>query len=413
MTFVCSCSKDDDNNDHVDENIRTVLLYACAENNLSGDFYNDMAEMLDGAKSIGKNNFIVFVDDAKSSNKPYIMKIDEKGSKKVYTFEQDGYCTSPEQMKKVMQWVVAHYPAGSYGLCFWGHGEGPIMPKDSIPYSAKKRAFGYDNGMNDVNITNGKWINIPTLAKVIRLSMPHLDFIFFDCCCMQSIEVDYELRNLCDYIISSPAEIPDKGAPYDYILADLFLPKEQIGKALVDDYIEYGIDERKQNVTGVGGLNDYIGCPLSVVKTEGLNNLAQATMEALRSFNPTYPNVVATSSSIYYYRISHQPILYDVKNVMKKNLSEDAYHNWLSALNQTVVYSRHPLDYKKTYTDNWDTMKNINFNGFDMNDDNYSGLSMFFPHDAYNNANINYVNCNEAIFKYEISNVIDWHEFGW
>ena len=43
-----------------------------------------------------------------------------------------------------------------------------------------------------------------------------------NCCNFMCLEVLYELRNVTDYIIGSPAEIPDQGAPYDEIVPDMF-----------------------------------------------------------------------------------------------------------------------------------------------------------------------------------------------
>ena len=54
-----------------------------------------------------------------------------------------------------------------------------------------------------------------------EVSMPHLKFIMADCCNFMCLENLYELRDVCDYIIGSPAEIPAQGAPYYDIVPSL------------------------------------------------------------------------------------------------------------------------------------------------------------------------------------------------
>ena len=50
-------------------------------------------------------------------------------------------------------------------------------------------------------------------ADVMR-NLQELKFIFADCCNFMCLESIYELRQVADYIIGSPAEIPEIGAPY-------------------------------------------------------------------------------------------------------------------------------------------------------------------------------------------------------
>lgn len=57
-------------------------------------------------------------------------------------------------------------------------------------------------------------MNIEDLKLVLQ-NAPHFDFIMFDACFMQSVEVAYELRDCCDYYIGFPAENPGPGAAYD------------------------------------------------------------------------------------------------------------------------------------------------------------------------------------------------------
>ena len=55
---------------------------------------------------------------------------------------------------------------------------------------------------------SGSKMEIADVAAALD-DFPRLDFILFDACFMQAVEVAYELRHVAKYIASSPAEIPN------------------------------------------------------------------------------------------------------------------------------------------------------------------------------------------------------------
>lgn len=105
-------------------------------------------------------------------------------------------------MKEVVNTAFSEYPAQSYGLVLWSHGEGWLEYQNP-----KTRWWGQDTGGKDYRM------NLSDLNDVLR-NTPHLNFLLFDACFMQSVEVVYELKAHADYIIGSPTEIP---APVPHI----------------------------------------------------------------------------------------------------------------------------------------------------------------------------------------------------
>ena len=95
------------------------------------------------------------------------------------------------------------------------------------------------------------------------LSPYHFDFILFDACYMGTIEVAYELKDVCDYIICSPTEILSDGFPYNKIVNKLFSQPLQV-KAVAEDQYSYYNSQK-------GILKSAAIC---VVKTDGLDNLS-------------------------------------------------------------------------------------------------------------------------------------------
>ena len=411
LCFTTACHHDDDDEEKTLAK-RTVLIYMCAENNLDqySFFEDNYRDMITGVQYLADDqNLIIFADREDKDEKPFIAKCDKNGITKVKIYPEDFYCTDKEKMKEVMQWVAKNYPAESYGLTLWGHANGWIQMSDAFTKSKSTlkqiaKAYGGDSGVDHPNGSEGyKFINIQDLDEAIAASFPKLDFIFFDCCQAICAEVAYEMRNTARYLIGSPAEIPGKGAPYAKVVTDFFLAKDEVGPAIVDDYIG--------SLTGKG-------LPLSVIDTDRMNDFAEATATAISTFMSKYqyPNELDLSGMIYYGKnayVGYCPCFYDARNIMRKYLSSEDFKKWDEVLQKTVVYSSYPGDNKQSELTNWMTNEQIAFSTFQMNDANYGGISLFVPQSYYQFVSGTYLNPNKSIFRMSWTNVVDWSKWGW
>ena len=413
--FLSSCGDKDDPDAPEAKAARTVLIYMCAENNLDSPFYtNDSTEIVRGAANLPDNvNLIVYADRSSKSIKPFIAKVDKRGMHIVKSYNEDFYSIDKKMMSEIIRWTFSKYPADSYAMSFWGHGNGWVTMSDqyTVKAKARRKAYGWDGGWDNPDGGEGYWkyINIPELAEVLSQTQ-HLDYILFDCCQMMCAEVAYELRNVCDYVIGSPAEIPGYGAPFDKVVPDFFLAKDNVGKAIVDDYIAHS------NFT----LYDADGLPMSVVKTSNMENLLHATQSAIDTVmtHYQYPNNLPVYDIIYYginEFAADCPIYYDLRHVMRKYLSDSDFTTWDNTFKQAVVYSVHPKDIKETGKCDWLSTQLFasHFNKFKMNDNNYGGLSMFIPQTYYSNVESKYLNPNVSIKTFQWNKGIDWTKFGW
>jgi len=182
-------------------------------------------------------------------------------------------------MEGVMHYAFSHYPAadGNYGLVLWGHGSGWLM--DNEVKRVNSRAFGVDKGEDG----RALWMNIPTMANILK-GMPHLKFIMADCCNFMCLEVLYELRNVTDYIIGSPAEIPDEGAPYDEIVPDMFADG-RFYTSIIDKYYK--------------SVNGYL--PLTAVQSSQMEQLAQATHQAIQAVQSNHNGDYTDMTGLIHY----------------------------------------------------------------------------------------------------------------
>lgn len=409
VAMLAACHKDDTEENEVKAD-RTVLVYISGECSLWDFIDDDMDEMKIGSLSIGNNNLLVYVDNATTGEIPWLARINKGQITDSVSFTEiakvmnldpaeslvkgDPYSSEAQVMEGVLRYAFQKFPSrnNDYGLVLWGHGSGWLI-KDSISYTAmaRQKAYGIDNGRNDKGYSadNGKWLNIPSMAKLLS-KLPHLSFIFCDCCNMMCLEVAYELRNVTDYLIGTPAEIPGVGAPYNTVVPAMF-EKTTFWKSIVDYYF-------KQRA---GGFD----VPLSVIQTNGMENLANATKTVLKNsaskIGEGYPN---TSGLIYYYydSSSHQ-VFFDANDFILKYADTNEYNSWKQVLDKTVIYKKMAT----SWMINKNSWPNYYGNYFTVTEEKYGGVSMFVP--TY----IQQTTDNKYIQQMQWYKAAGYNEIGW
>lgn len=398
LTMVCSLAilvscDDEDDNSASSVASRTVIVYMSAENNLSSYVSQDINEMCEASETLPSDvNLVAFVDMADKTKLPYILQI-KNGEKTVdesYVSTSDFYASDPAKMREIISLIMNRYPAESYGLVLWGHAGGWLIESDTIAYSegnAKMhKAYGVDTGSDLSDGDGNKWINIPSLAKVLE-SLPHrLKFIFADCCNFQCVETAYELRNSAEYIIGSPAETPVIGAPYDKIVPYMFSSDVDFYRGIVDEYNAMVVNS-----------NDRV--PMSVVCTDEMESLAAASREPIGIMMEA--GTIDTDGIIYYRSNGGTlKVMCDMNDLMLRTLGEgEAYDQWKAVFDRAVVY--------RAKSGKWLTDGFVSFD-FDVTDERYGGLSMFVPQSAYDARGYDYNQTIKQMQWYYASGMCDY-----
>ena len=361
LVTLTACHKDKE--EEAAEAQRTVLIYMAAQNNLTywpGSGYrfceSDLKEIRKGIASLGDNHLVVYVDQAQDPDsarnhpQPYLLHFRKGELRDSIAMDASRQACDPKTIQAVAQKAFADYPAQDYALVLWGHATGWLLRSDTLATSAARhRAYGGTNPSESNRGSGDTWMNIPTLAKALK-SVNHLKYIFADCCNMMCAECAYELKDVCDYFIASPAEIPGLGAPYDQVIPAM-MERETFYTSIIDKY--------------AAAYNNQV--PLATVKTSEMPQLAAATRTVLQTmgFEPgTFPNM---SGQIYYLDRN----LYDMNHFIKTYAPEAEYASWKQAFDRAVIY--------KKYAQRWDTMNYVNFGEFSMNEADFGGISMFVP----------------------------------
>ena len=372
---------------------RTVLAYIAAENSLSyGAFHEqDIDEMLQAAGDIPANSrLLIYLDD---TSNPRILSIEQQSGRRptsrvVHEYSEEQNSGDVETLRTVMEWVCDHYPSSSYGLIFWSHGDA-WLPAKAVP----QRSICIDNGRNNYS-NSGSKMDIADVADVLD-GVPCLEFILFDACFMQAVEVAYELRHVTRHVIASPAEIPNPGAPYERMVKPFFsVPFD--GAEVVEQYYRM-YNDSVISVFGYG--SDRYGVSLSVIDCSRLDALADATAEMVTKY-VSRDEATDLKGIQRYYPLSSKsrPEFYDMNGYMRRLIKDEAdYVRWKSVFDLAVPYARSTAWWysNDAYTQRVDL-------------DNYGGVSCYVPQDRSI-----YDGLNEKFRTTSWYVAAGWQEVGW
>lgn len=362
LLVFTSCEKEDP--EPVIPANKTILVYMVANNSLEYHGFDDkdIAEMIEGmqnSKHVG--NLILYVDKATSTQLLSIEK-DEKGiyQKKLIKEYEDRNSASYSVFSSVLKEVIARYPANSYGLFMWSHGDG-WLPSPSN--STQTRWYGQDGN---------NYMDISEIKKALE-EAPHLDFIYFDDCFMQSVEVAYELRRYTDYTMGSVAETPGPGAPYQLLMDLVFQDKADI-KAIIERYYDYYTSNE-----AIIRDNWPYGAAISAIKCDELEGLATATQKIVDKYATAIKAIAPNSIQIYdnyHYSKRPQQAYYDFYDLISKieGISAEELQTWKQQLDKAVPYREATPSIYSIYV-----------GVFPINV--YSGISTYIPRPSYTSWN--------------------------
>ena len=159
----------------------TVLVYIAGNNSLGqSDFDSkDVSEMIEGMKGTEgtTNNLLVYFAGYKKTAK--LIRLIKNGTGEVKQETVMSYdkhnSVSLDVMKDVFRTAFSNYPAKSYGIVFWSHGDGWLHYQNP-----STRWWGQDTSDGDYRM------NISDLHEALSVA-PHFDFMLFDACYMQSV----------------------------------------------------------------------------------------------------------------------------------------------------------------------------------------------------------------------------------
>ncbi|MBR2188688.1 MAG: hypothetical protein IJ860_04680 [Eubacterium sp.] len=234
---------------------------------------NDMTEMAESGIDLSCVNLLVYTGGAQKwhSDVPddanAVFLLEDDGFRQIESYDQASM-GEPDQLSAFLRYGYENYPADSFDLILWDHGNGPVMGYGSdkvysgdaltlpeIRAALEQSPFGGNHtaGSDSSGQTEaGKELraeaggeNQPPEGKEVKAAAggenqpPKLGFIGFDACLMASAELVCTVADYADYLVASQETEPSFGWNYAF-LPDLgHVPAGELLPEIVDDYISY------------------------------------------------------------------------------------------------------------------------------------------------------------------------------
>ena len=323
--------------------VHNLLIYMAADNSLSDLALENMNEIIAHADVPEDHALLVFID--RRNTGAFLIRPRKVNSQVILdTIQRYGTVNSGEvsMLTSVIATTRQECPAQSYGLILWSHGTG-WLPKGLYGESATPaialQSFS-PSGTFRYNIHDSVYPGVKTFGQdgesqmeiadlSYALKTYHHDYICFDACLMADVQTYYELKDVCDYIVGSPAEIIDTGFPYDKLLSVIMPYKGRENLiALCDAYYN------KYNA--MAGYNK--SATISLVSTQFLIPLAMAFGE-LVAHTSVDPETVDRESLQTYDRL-REHVFFDIERMARELGDDTRYNAFCEVLNNVVVYKK-------------------------------------------------------------------------
>lgn len=370
---------------------RMVLLYiAATESALSPYADGNITDMLSGyvpAKGSREQELLVFFQnrDINTStlrseatlSRYYTNRSGQVVKEIIRNWGEDFNCCTPESLAEVLATAEKTCKPTSRCLLFSSHGTG-WMPvsyfdgggEESVMLRVRSKSTGKSDvsELSRLRISESIGYDAPTYDEIdirdfaTELGKYHWESALLDCCYMGTIEVAYQLRNCCDWVIGSPTEILITGFPYPDILDQLFNHPGREGlETICQKYYELYQGQSGQLQSGTIGLT----------KCSELDRLADICAAIVNDNRVAMSGIYRNGVQHYFYRAG-KDFFFDFSHYFEQFATKESFAEFTAQLNLAVPY--------KNTTEK--------FLGVSML--HYSGLSCYIPTDKYPKLNAYY-----------------------
>lgn len=175
----------------------TILWYVDGHNNLGPYFQNELNRLYN-VTSTASINLLILAGLSRTNPLSYLYYFHNGTFQRL---AQGNYnFGDPATLQNFLSYGIQNFPAKKYLLIIGNHGSGW---RERILEQNPVRDICWDD------IYGGASISIPELKSVLQSAVTLLgrkiDLVFFDACLMGTIEVDYEIKDLVSYLVSSEA----------------------------------------------------------------------------------------------------------------------------------------------------------------------------------------------------------------
>ena len=157
---------------------------------------------------------------------------------------------------------------------------------------------------------NAQWIELQDFADAIPMKV---DYLILDNCLSGCVELAYELKDLCDYLVISPTEILTSGMVYDRLVRLMMGSSQPDLKAYCEAYYNF-YNEKSGSLRS--GTITLVDCAKLDALAEAFSAVLDAHRDALQ------PGLTGTVQR-YYYPSSNLRFYYDLRDLA--SVADDQY----------------------------------------------------------------------------------------
>lgn len=366
------------------EKAQVLVLYSAGFNSLCAALEDDVNDMKSGyLPLVGSMSKAVLVYSRRLSETgrytdrtpSYLVRLSSDGWGKVIsdtlkTWPETDEAVSASTMTDVLETVKGLYPHASYGMVFSSHGSGwlpsgyystgkitagtaglqavPYIDPNSDGSMPRVKSIGIDN----ITSRNTYEMEIETFAQALPMKF---DYIIIDACLMGCIEVAYALKDKCDKLVFSQAEVLEDG------LCDYTTLTQRVLKPGVPDLYNLCEDSYRHYKNQDDPI--YRSLTISMIDCTRLDGLA----ESCKSLFSKYRNQISlvNAANVQGYFRSRKHWFYDLTDILRQSgVPEADMTDYNKAMSDCVLYN--------AATDT--------FINFDIR--THCGLSMYLPADG-------------------------------
>ena len=340
---------------------KVMILYSEGYNNLRNFLDNNFDQLGDGFVPNFRDNqaIVVFshasVDryDWQTDVEPVVFRVykqyDEIIRDTVFVYPKESVSVEPGFMNKVLTDIKDKYPSDSYGLVYTSHGTGWIPKNYNKSQEFARLHFAKSVGAQYEG-TSSSYTDYQIDIDEFKDAIPyHFDYIVMDACLMGGVEVVYEWRDLCDYLVASPGEVLAEGFDYVNLSSRLLGGESPDLVGLCEDYYNMNLVNGDATV----GLYD----------CSKIEALAQACVPIFEAHRGNLSSIKASQVQGFNYSYRYH---YDFRDILVKlGATPEELVPVDAALEDLVLYKK-ATEY---FLGNHITT--------------YSGLSMFLPSNSW------------------------------
>ena len=218
------------------EYAQTIMVYMVGSD-LESEYGNaslDLQEIMDAKADTEHNNIVVYTGGAKewqisalSSEENSILLLNEDGDFSVIDTTNASNMGDADTLSYFINYCYDNFDSETYSLILWDHGGGPVL------------GFGVDENYKDL-------LTVREMQTAFEDSVgvrgERLEWVGFDACLMNSMEIADMLAPYTNYLIASQETEPGWGWCYSFLseLSDEVMSGKDMGELIIDYYMTFG-----------------------------------------------------------------------------------------------------------------------------------------------------------------------------